>query len=184
MIYNFSTFLKKVKDIEISLQNKYQNIRREKTSLSYLDQVKVEAYGEFSPLSNVASLGLEDAKTIRVNPWDSSLIRSIEKGLISADLGVSTAVDDKGIRVIFPDLTGERRVILVKEAKQVLEDAKVELRQLRALTNDDMSEQKKEGILSEDDVSRGKKELDAHMSTATSGLESIFSKKEADIMKL
>ena len=181
MTYNFNTFLAEAKIAEQWLHAEYGNIRTGRASISFLDQVRVEAYGEMSPLANVASVGIEDAKTIRISPWDTSLIRAIEKGVTAADLGVSTAVDDKGIRVIFPDLTGERRLQLVKLAKMKLEEAKVQLRLARANANDDMATQKKEGDMTEDDVIRGKKDLDAHMATATNTLDAVFAKKEQEV---
>ena len=82
MSYNFSNFLNKAKSIETWLHNEYQNIRTGRASTSFLDQVKVESYGAMVPLSNVASIGIEDAKCIRVSPWDSSLIKSIEPEFI------------------------------------------------------------------------------------------------------
>lgn len=181
MAYNFNTFHAASKASENWLHTEYGNIRTGRASISFLDQVRVEAYEEMSPLANVASVGIEDAKTIRISPWDTSLIRSIEKGIVAADLGVSTAVDDKGVRVIFPDLTGERRIQLVKLAKMKLEEAKVQLRQARADANDDMATQKKDGLMTEDDVIRAKKELDTHMSAATNALDVIFSKKEQEV---
>ncbi len=182
MNYNFSEFNTKAKSVETWLQNEYTNIRTGRSSAAFLDQVRVEAYGEMVPISNVASIGIEDAKTLRVNPWDNSLIRAIEKSIVVADLGVSVAVDDKGIRVIFPDLTGERREQLVKQAKAKLEDAKVALRQERARVIDDMGEKKKAGDMSEDDVARGKKDVETHMNTATTAVEALFSKKEKEIL--
>ncbi len=182
MSYNFAAFIAKTKSIETWLQNEFSNIRTGRASAAFLDQVRVEAYGEMSPLTNVAAVGVEDAKTLRISPWDSSLIRPIEKAIVAADLGVGTAVDDKGIRVIFPDLTGERRQQLVKQAKVKLEEAKVALRQARGETNDDMSAQKKDGEMSEDDVTRGKKDLDTHMASATVLLDALFTKKEIEIL--
>lgn len=182
MSYNFTAFHAKTKAIENWLHNEFSNIRTGRASASFLDQVRAEAYGEMSPLSNMAAIGVEDAKTLRISPWDASLIRPIEKAIIAADLGISTAVDDKGIRVIFPDLTGERRLQLVKTAKAKTEEAKVALRQARGETNDDMSDQKKDGLMSEDDVARGKKDLDLHMAGATALLDTIFSKKETEIL--
>lgn len=181
MLYNFSNFLNKSKSIETWLQNEYQNIRTGRASTAFLDQVRVESYGEMTPLSNVASIGIEDAKCIRVSPWDGSLIKAIEKAVIVADLGVSTSVDEKGLRIIFPDLTGERRLQLIKQAKEKLEDARVSLRQERNSVNDDMNTQKKDGSMSEDDVTRAKKEFDKHIEIAMSQLDILFAKKEKEI---
>jgi len=108
--------------------------------------------------------------------------QAIEKAVIVADLGVSTSVDEKGLRIIFPDLTGERRIQLNKQAKEKLEDARVSLRQERNAVNDDMNTQKKDGLMSEDDVSRGKKEFDKHMETAMSSLDALYAKKEKEIL--
>ncbi len=182
MSYNFSQFNTKAKSIEAWLQGEYSNIRTGRSSAAFLDQVRVDAYGEMSPLTNVASVGIEDAKTLRVSPWDTSLIRAIEKAIVVADLGVSVSVDDKGIRVIFPDLTGERREQLNKTAKAKLEEAKVALRQERNRVIDDMGEEKKDGTMSEDDVSRGKKDMETHMATATANLDGLFAKKEKEIL--
>lgn len=182
MSYNFTAFTAKAKSIETWLQNEFSNIRTGRASASFLDQVRVEAYGEMSPLANVAAIGIEDAKTLRISPWDTSLIRAIEKAIVAADLGIGTAVDDKGIRVIFPDLTGERRQQLVKQAKTKLEESKVALRQARGETNDDMGNKKKDGEMSEDDVARGKKDLDTHMANATVLLDALFTKKETEIL--
>ncbi len=181
MSYNFSNFLNKSKSIEIWLQNEYQNIRTGRASSAFLDQVRVESYGEMVPLSNVASIGIEDAKCIRVSPWDGSLIKAIEKAVIAADLGVSTSVDEKGLRIIFPDLTGERRLQLIKQAKEKLEDSRVSLRQERNSVNDDMNTQKKDGLMSEDDVTRAKKEFDKHIETTMGQLDILFAKKEKEI---
>jgi len=181
MTYNFNTFHTATKATENWLHAEYGNIRTGRASISFLDQVRVEAYGEMSPLANVASVGIEDAKTIRISPWDTSLIRAIEKGIVAADLGVSTAVDDKGIRVIFPDLTGERRMQLVKLAKMKLEEAKVQIRLARQVANDDMTTQKKDGDMTEDEVTKAKKDLDAYTTTATNLLETIFNKKETEV---
>lgn len=182
MQYNFSNFSNKAKSIENWLHNEYQNIRTGRASTAFLDQVKVESYGELVPLSNVASIGIEDAKCIRVSPWDSSLIKSIEKAVIVANLGVSTSVDDKGLRIIFPDLTGERRLLLVKQAKEKLEEAKVSVRQERNTINDDMNNQKKSGNMSEDEVTRSKKEFDKHIENAMGTLDTLFAKKEKEIL--
>lgn len=181
MAYNFSNFLAKAKSIETWLSNEYQNIRTGRASTAFLDQVRVESYGDMVPLSNVASIGIEDAKCIRVSPWDSSLIKAIEKAVIVADLGVSTSVDEKGLRIIFPDLTGERRLQLIKVAKEKLEDARVSIRQERSTVNDDMNAQKKDGDMSEDDVARSKKEFDKHIDTAMAALDVLFAKKEKEI---
>ena len=181
MSYNFSNFSNKAKSIENWLHNEYQNIRTGRASTAFLDQVRVESYGEMMPLSNVASIGIEDAKCIRVSPWDTSLIKAIEKAVIVADLGVSTAVDERGLRVIFPDLTGERRLQLVKLAKEKLEEAKVSIRQERSTVNDDMNNKKKNGEMSEDDVARAKKDFDKYIESAMSQLDILFAKKEKEI---
>jgi len=109
-----------------------------------------------------------------------SVSKDIEKAIISSDLGLSVSVDDKGLRVIFPELTGERRVSLVKLTKQKLEDAKISLRGEREKTIKDIDGKEKEGEISEDEKFRLKAELQKMLDESTRNLESMFGKKEKE----
>lgn len=181
MAYNFSKFQQKIKETHEWLVREMGTIRTGRASTAFLDGVRVESYGSEMPISSVASLSIEDAKTIRIAPWDHSQTQSIEKAITVANLGVSVSVDDKGLRVIFPELTGERREQLIKVAKQKLEDAKVALRQERNEVSNDINDKKKNGEMGEDDATRAKNEMEKITQEASKKLEEVFVKKEQEI---
>ncbi|TSC70942.1 MAG: ribosome recycling factor [Parcubacteria group bacterium Gr01-1014_46] len=181
MAYNFGQFKESIKGVEEWLKKELSTIRTGRANLSILDSVKVEAYGSFMLINQVANLSMEDARTVRIAPWDASVTKDIEKAIIAGDLGLSVTVDDKGLRVIFPELTGERRVALVKLTKQKLEDAKVSLRGERERVIKDIDSKEKEGEISEDEKFRLKTELQKMLDECTRNLESLFEKKEKEI---
>ncbi len=181
MNYNFSTFKQKTKDLEDWLVRELSTVRTGRATPAILDSVKVEAYGSEMGITGVASVSVEDARSLRITPWDMSLAKAVEKGIMIADLGVSVAVDDKGVRVTFPDLTSDRRSTLVKIAKQKLEDAKVTLRGEREKVIKDIDGQKKDGKMSEDEQFRLKAELQKMLDEVSGVLEGMFMKKEKEI---
>jgi ribosome recycling factor len=180
-MYNFSPFKQKNKDVEEWLKKELSNVRTGRANVAILDGVQVESYGSMVPLSQVGNLATEDPKTIRISPWDMTQIKAIEKGILLADLGVSVTVDDKGLRVIFPELTGERRLSLVKHAKQKLEDAKVSLRMHRDDVMKDLQAKEKAGGIGKDDIFRFKTELQKIVDETNKKLEEQFAKKEKEI---
>ncbi len=182
MQYNFNTLKTKIKDVEEWLKKENLQIRTGRASVSLLDNVQIEAYGSLMPINQVAGLGTEDPRTLRISPWDMSQVKEIEKALIKADLGVSIAVDDKGIRVSFPPLTTERRGDFVKVAKEKLEEAKVSIRRLRDEAWADIQAKEKEGGMSEDEKFRFKADMEKFIQDANKSLETLFKKKEEEIM--
>ena len=182
MTYDFSSFKQKTKGTEDWLIKELTGIRTGRATVSFLDGVKVDSYGSTMHLSGVASVITEDPKTIRVTPWDRSQTQAIEKAITAADLGVSVTVDDKGLRVIFPELTGERRLQLVKIAKQKLEESKVALRRERGEISDDLNKKKKDGEMSEDEVIRSRTEMEKIVKETEAHLEEYFAKKEKEIV--
>lgn len=183
MAYNFNQLKEAIKTTEEWLKRELANVRTGRASLSILDSVKVEAYGSFMPINQLANVSTEDARTIRIVPWDTSVTKSIEKAFISSDLGLSVTVDDKGLRVIFPELTGERRAEFVKVIKQKLEDAKITLRGEREKVVKDIEAKEKAGGMGEDEKFRLKTELQKMIDESTKALEEMFGKKEKEIME-
>lgn len=156
-------------------------VRTGRASVSVLDLVKVEAYGSLMPINQVASISIEDPKTIRVSPYDHSLSKDIEKALISSNLGLSVNVDDKGLRLIFPELTSERRAGLLKLAKQKLEDAKASIRVEREKTIKEIERKQKDGEISEDQKFKYKADVQKMVDESSKILDEIFSKKQKEI---
>ena len=132
-------------------------------------------------INQCASIGIEDARVIRVTPYDKSQAKEIEKAITAANLGVSVAVDDKGVRIFFPELTGEKREAFVKSAKLKLEDARVNIRSIRDETVKDIEAKEKEGGMGEDDKFRFKAEMQKLIDEGNKNLETLFEKKEKEI---
>ncbi len=181
MAYNFTQFKQGTKDIEEWLKRELSTIRTGRATPAILDGVRVEAYGSDMSIMELANISVEDARVLRIAPWDMSQAKSIEKGIIASDLGLSVSVDDKGLRVMFPELTSDRRVSLVKVAKQKLEDARVTLRTEREKVMKDLEKQEKEGVISEDEKFRLKTELQKMLDDTNRMLDEAFAKKEKEI---
>ncbi|MBA3733195.1 ribosome recycling factor [Patescibacteria group bacterium] len=181
MQYNFTEFKQNIKETEEWLKREFGTIRTGRASPAILDGVKVEAYGSDMPISQLANISVEDARMIRITPWDMTIAKAIEKAIVTSDLGLSVALDEKGLRVMFPELTSDRRSSLIKIAKQKLEDARVTLRTERERVIKDIDRLEKEGGMSEDEKFRFKAELQKFLDDAGRGLEEIFSKKEKEI---
>jgi len=141
-----------------------------------LDSISIENYGSYTPIKNVASISVEDSKTLRIAPWDKNQVRLIEGAINEADLGLSVLSDADGVRVIFPMLTTESRSKLVKILKEKLEDARISVRKERQAEIDRL-----EG-LTEDEIKRAKEEIQKAVDEVNSNLENIFNKKESDLM--
>ncbi|MFZ2621244.1 MAG: ribosome recycling factor [Minisyncoccia bacterium] len=181
MAYNFNPFKQSLKEVEEWLKREFSNIRTGRANPAILDSVKAEAYGSLMSITQIANLGIEDVRSLRIAPWDSSVTKAIEKAITTSGLGLSVTVDDKGLRVIFPELTSERRVSFIKMAKQRLEDARVTLRNEREKVIKDIDSQEKEKKISEDEKFRLKTDLQKILEDTNRVLDEIFVKKEKEI---
>lgn len=181
MAYNFSPFKDAVKGVEEWLKREFSNIRTGRATPAILDSVKVEAYGSDMLITALASVAVEDARMLRITPWDATVTKSIEKAIQTSDLGLSVTVDDKGLRVVFPDLTSDRRASFIKLAKQKLEDAKISMRGEREKVLKYIDKQEKDGAISEDEKFRLKTELQKILDDSARVLEELFAKKEKEI---
>jgi ribosome recycling factor len=182
MQYNFSNFKLEIKKIEEFLSKEYSQLNIGRASPMVLDGINVESYGSFVPLKNVASVSIEDPKTLRIAPWDKTQIKGIEKAIVGSNLGLSVATDDQGIRVIFPQLTTETRQTLVRVLKEKLEESRISVRRERETVTGDIEAKEKEGKMTEDERFRAKEELQKIINETNNNLEAIFEKKEHEVM--
>jgi ribosome recycling factor len=182
MTYDFNPLKAKLKNIEEWLIKELAQVRTGRASLALLDSVQVESYGTRLPINQVANVASEDPRTLRIVPWDMSQVRALEKAIVIADLGLSVSVDDKGLRVIFPELTTDRRSALVKVAKAKLEEAKVTLRKEREETWKDIQAKEKEGGMSEDEKFRFKTEMEKVLQETILKFEGLADRKEKEII--
>jgi len=182
MQYNFSNFKVELKKVGEFLGKEYNQLNIGRASPMVLDGVSVSSYGSHMPLKNVANISIEDPKTLRVAPWDKNQIKDIEKAIVGANLGLSVATDDAGIRVIFPQLTTETRQNLVKVLKEKLEEQRITVRRERERVWEDVQSKEKEGKLTEDEKFRAKDELQKIIDEANNNLEATFEKKQKEVL--
>lgn len=181
MAYNFSPLQTAIKETEEWLARELSGVRTGRATPTLLDGVKPEAYGTRTPLRELAAISTEDARTLRIVPWDKGLLRVIEKGIVEADLGVGVSTDDLGLRISFPELTSERRTQLLKIAGDKTEQAKVTLRSHRADTMKALDLAEKEGGMGKDEIARLKVEVQKFIDAGNESLLKLLEKKEAEI---
>tara|TARA_B100000745_G_scaffold58094_1_gene34426 strand:- start:18393 stop:18941 length:549 start_codon:yes stop_codon:yes gene_type:complete len=180
-MYDFSPLQQRIDETQEWLRKEYAGLRTGRATPTLLDSIYVESYGSRVPLNQVANIGVEDARTLRITPWDRAQVKEIEKAITAADFGVGISTDEKGIRVSFPELTSERRDTLIKMAKEKLEAARQSLRGIREEVWSVIQTQEKEGEMSEDEKFRNKDDLQKHIDAANKALEELFSRKEEEI---
>ncbi len=164
------------KKIEEWLTNEYGQIHSGRATPMVLDGLQVELYDMMQPVRNVASISIEDPKTIRIAPWDKNAVKAIEKALTDSNLGLGVVADSDGIRLIFPALTTERRQQTVKILGQLQEEARIRVRKVRGDFMDELKD------LPEDDQRRGKDDIQKLVDATNANLEAIFNKKEVEVM--
>jgi ribosome recycling factor len=181
MNYDFSDIDHKLAAAHEWLVREYKGVRTGRATPAILDSVGVSAYGSIVPLKQVASVSVEDARSLRIAPFDPSLAKDIERAISAANLGVGTSSDGTGVRVTFPELTTERRQELVKVAKHKLEEARAAVRVARDEGKKEILEAEKEGGMSEDERFRFMEELQKKTDDANTELERTFDSKEKEM---
>ena len=182
MIYDFTLFKTKRGEGEAWLERQLGTLHTGRASLGILDGVMIESYGSHMAIPHVAGVSVEDARTIRIAPWDKGHIKEIEKALNNANLGVSVSVDDLGLRVFFPELTTERRHLFVKLVKERLEESRIALRAEREKIWSDIQEQEREGVMTEDEKFRAREDLQKLVDEGNATLEAIKDRKEKEVL--
>lgn len=180
-MYNFSSLKTKAKEIEEWLAKEFSTLRTGRAMPAILDNVAVESYGAKMGIRELASVSVEDVRTLRVIPWDPIQSKNIEKAVANSGLGLSVAMDDKGIRIFFPELTSERRAALLKVAKEKLESGRIRLRSFRDDVWQDILRKEKAKEISEDEKFRLKNEMQKIVDEANGKLESLYAAKEKEI---
>jgi len=181
MPYSLSPLKGKITEIEDWLIKEFSGIRTGKATPVLLDNVLVDNYGAKTPIKFIASISVEDAKTLKVVPWEKSQVKGIETAIAQANLGLSTAPDQTGLRVIFPDLTDDRRKALLKIVGEKLEEARISLRKEREKFWNDIQEKEKSGEISEDEKFRLKDELQKFIDGGNFSFDEIVERKKKEI---
>ncbi len=182
MAFDTSSFKKSTSEIITWLESELQSVRTGRASPNLLDSVEVEVYGTRMPLMQVGGINVESARSLYITPYDKSQIKAIENAIQVANLGVGVGSDDKGVRVSFPELTGERRQQLVKLVKSKLEDARVSLKGERNNFKGTIDAAKKAGTLSEDGAAAAEADMQKIVNEVQTKLESIADRKETELL--
>lgn len=173
------TMDKALKHLAIELNK----IRAGKAATNMVDGIQIDYYGTMSPLSNVASVTTPDARTIAIKPFEKKMVGEIEKAIRNSNLGLNPNNDGELIRLSIPPLTEERRRDLVKKVKVEIETAKVNVRNIRKDTNEDIRKLTKDGV-SEDDVKKGEERVQKLTDNFITRIDDTFASKEKDIMEV
>lgn len=176
-------FQKKLDGVIEWLRGEFVGIRSGQASPSILDSIRVENYGTKVPLNQVGSVNIEDARTLRISAWDKENITAIEQAINDANLGVGLVTDSSGLRVTFPELTGERRDQLLKLAGTKLEEARVRARGLRDEIMKTIDTQSKNKEIGEDEAFREKDNVQKKVEETNNKLENAYQEKEKEIKR-
>ena len=182
MAYDFSHVQTQKESITEWLKAEYRSIQTGRATPQVLDLVSIDMYGAKTPIAHAGSITIEDPRTIRVAPWDKTIIGAIEKAINEADLGLSVSSDAEGLRVHFPSLTTETRSKLVKLLKDRLEEARIRVRSMREDANKNIDAREKDGEYGEDEKRRYREEMQKIVDTTNALLEELFQKKEKEVM--
>ena len=166
-----------------ALKNELKRVRTGRASLSLLDGIRPDYYGQSTPLNQMATLAVPESRLITIQPWDVSVIKEIEKAILKSDLGLTPSNDGKIIRITIPPLTEERRKELVKVVHKMCEDSKVAVRNIRRDSNDLLKGLKKDGDISEDDAFRAQENVQKITDEYTSGIDDVYIEKEKEILE-
>lgn len=165
------------------LDNELMRIRAGKANVHILDGVMVDYYGTPTPLNQVSNVSTPDAKTIMIQPWEKSMIETIEKALMVSNVGITPGNNGEVIRLVIPQLTEERRIELVKQVKNEGENARVSVRNSRREANDEYKSMQKDG-LSEDETKTAEENIQKLTDEFTEKVEKIVEAKDQDIMTI
>jgi len=160
----------------------FKKIRTGRAAPSLLDSIKVNYYDKLTPLAQVASISIEDAKTLAIAPWEKGIVPEIEKAISESELGLNPATSGETIRVILPDLTEETRRDFIKKAKSEAENAKVSIRNVRREGNSQLKEFLKEKEISEDEERQGEDEIQKLTDLFVEKVDSALEAKEKDLL--
>jgi len=157
-------------------------VRTGRAHPSLLDHVRVSYYGSDVPLSQVANVNVEDARTLSITPWEQPMIAAVEKAILNSDLGLNPNSAGNVIRVPLPPLTEERRKDLIRVVRQEAEQARISIRNIRRDANSDLKSLVKEKLISEDDERRGEEIIQKLTDQHVKEVDELLAKKEADLM--
>ena len=184
MAVDFKEYERKMGKALDHLAEEFDAVRAGRANAKVLDRINVEYYGSETPLNGVATISSPDARTLVISPWDTKLLKDIQKAIQSSDLGINPQNDGRVIRLVFPQLTEERRKDLTKQVKKYAEDAKVAMRNIRRDGMDYVKKLKKNSEITEDDQKKAEKDLQDLLDKMIKKVDDSTAAKEKELMAL
>lgn len=184
MNVDFKDFARRMDKALEHLEEEFGAVRAGRANAKVLDRITVEYYGSETPLSGVATISTPDARTLLVQPWDSKLLKDIQKSIQKSDLGINPQNDGRVIRLVFPQLTEERRKDLVKQVRKYAEESKVAMRNIRRDGMDYVKKLKKNSEITEDDQKKAEKDLQDLLDKNIKRVDGTLAAKEKELMSL
>ena len=166
-----------------ALKKELKRVRTGRASLSLLDGIKVDYYGTLTPLNQLATMAAPESRLITIQPWDTTVIKEIEKAVLKSDLGLTPSSDGKIIRIAIPPLTEQRRKELVKVVHKISEEYKVSVRNLRRDANELIKDIKKDGKISEDDAFKSQEKIQKITDEHIKLVDECYKEKEKEILE-
>ena len=184
MSVDFSEFSRKMDRTLEHLGEDFDAVRAGRANAKVLDRISVEYYGSETPLNGVATISSPDARTLVITPWDTKLLKEIQKAIQISDLGINPQNDGRVIRLVFPQLTEERRKELSKQVKKYAEDAKVAMRNIRRDGMDYVKKLKKNNEITEDDQKKAEKDLQDMLDKYIKKVDAALAAKDKELMSI
>ena len=179
-----NTAEEKMKKSIDSLERDFAGIRAGRANPAILDRVMVDYYGVQTPVNQMAAISVPEARILQIQPWDKTTLKSIEKAILTSDIGINPMNDGENIRLIFPPLTEERRKELVKDVRKTSEEGKVAIRSIRRDALEKLKALKKDSKITEDDLSNGEKKIQTMTDKYCKTNDELTAKKEKEIIEI
>lgn len=180
----FDEFETKMSKSIASLQYEFNNMKAGRANPHILDKITVDYYGTPTPLKQIGNIQTPEARMLLITVWDTSILKEVEKAIIAANIGINPNNDGKVIRLIFPELTEERRKDLCKSIKALAENTKVALRNARRDINDSIKKFKKDNLISEDEVAVYEKDVDKKLAEQVEVVDKMTKDKEQEVLSV
>ena len=181
---DYTNLKEKMEKVINTYSERLSEIRAGRANPAILNKIRIDYYGTQTPINQVAAVSVPEARLIVIQPWDASVLKEIEKAILTSDIGINPNNDGKVIRLSFPELTEERRKEIVKEVKKMAEEAKVAVRNVRREGIDKFKADQKAGDITEDDLKNAENEIQKLTDKYVEEADKIAEKKEKEVMSI
>ena len=181
---DYTTIKEKMEKSIDNLKEKFSEVRAGRANPAILNKVKIDYYGTPTPINQVAGISVPEARLIVIQPWDVSVLKEIEKAILASDIGINPNNDGKVIRLVFPELTEERRKELVKDIKKISEDCKVAVRNSRREGMDLAKKAQKDGEITEDELKQSENKIQEITDKSIEEIDKLLANKEKEILSI